>query len=143
MHKIFYDIKSTSASTNYMNILQEDQDFLIKSIVSMQSYMNELSICGDKDVRDLYKWYIQPNKKLPFHTKWKKHNSPQSFIGGTLNNIMFGEQRDLTEIQALHLQEILNMYSDLTQALQDVEIKLQKNYSQDSILFAENLWVSK
>lgn len=139
MRIIYYTIKNTKANTNYMQIDKNDTDFLIESIISMQSYMGELSLCPNKDVRELLNWYTKSNKKLPFHKGWKKHNSPQTFISGILNNIMFGSQYDLTEVQASHIQEILNMYSDLINALKPLDISLQTR-EQDCIMFSENLW---
>lgn len=140
MIKIFYDVKHTSASTNYMAINKSDMDYIVSQIISIQSYMSELSLCSDKDVRDLVKWYQKPTKSLPFHSKWKKHNSPQTFISGTLNNIMFGNQQDLSEIQAQHLQDIINSFVGIVQALKEMKIDLQKNSVLDSILFVENVW---
>ena len=143
MRKLYYNIKSTTASTNYMELNKEDLDFLINQIIQMQSYMNELQLCPDKEIRDIVKWYIQPNKSLPYHSKWKKHNSPSSFIAGVLNNHLYGTQRDITEIQATHLQTILNMFVNITEALTEVKIDLQKAIKPESLLFTENLWVSQ
>ena len=143
MRKIFYDVKTTSATTNYMAINKQDMDYLITTVISIQSYMSELSLCPDKDVKDLLKWYTKPCKSLPFHTKWKKHNSPQTFISGTLNNIMFGNQEDLSEIQAQHLQNIVNNFVSIVEALKDMKIDLQKNSELDSIMFCENIWISQ
>lgn len=142
MYKIYYSIKNTTATTNYMSIEQKDQEYLINSIISMSSYMNELSLCPDKDVKEIYRWYIQPNKKLPYNKNYKKHNSPQSFIGGILNNFLYGSQKDLSDIQAGHLQEILTMYSSINDCMTELKINLQKDYRQEPILFVENLWIT-
>jgi len=140
MIKIFYDVKNTSATTNYMAINKSDMDYIVSQIIGIQSYMSELTLCTDKDVRDLNKWYTKSTKSLPFHSKWKKHNSPQTFISGTLNNILYGNQQDLSEIQAQHLQDIINSFVGIVQALKEMKIDLQKNSTLDSILFVENIW---
>lgn len=140
MIKIYYDVKNTSATTNYMTISKQDMDYLISTTISIQSYMGELSLCPNQDVKDLVKWYKTPNKTLPYHNKWKRYNSPQTFISGTLNNIMFGNQQDLSEIQGQHLQNIINTFSDLVEVLKDMKIDLQKNSKLEPILFVENLW---
>lgn len=140
MRKIYYNVKITTATTNYMAISKEDMDFVISQVIGVQSYMSELSLCPDKDVKDLIKWYTKPCKSLPFHSKWKKHNSPQTFISGTLNNIMFGNQEDLSEIQTQHLQNIINNFVSIVDALKELKIDLQKNSQMDSIMFCENLW---
>ncbi len=144
MRTILYEVKSTStsATTNYMAINKEDMDFLMSRIISMQSYFNELMLCKDKDVRDLLKWYKSPTKSLPYNSKFRSYNSPMSFIAGTLNNIMYGNQQDLTELQANHLQNILNNYSAFTEALSEININLQKNHNQETLFFTENVWVT-
>lgn len=143
MRKIYYNIKSTSATTNYMELSKEDMDFLINQVIQMQSYMSELSICPDKEIRDIVKWYNTPNKSLPYHSKWKKNNSPSSFIAGTLNNVMWGTQSDISEVQAQHLQNILNMFVDITEALTELKIDLQKASKPETLLFAENIWITQ
>lgn len=123
-----------------MLLQKEDTTYLINQVIAIQSYMSELSLCPDKDVRDLMKWYRDPNKSLPYHSKWKKYNSPQTFISGTLNNIMFGNQQDLSEIQGQHLQNIINNFTGIVEALKDMKIDLQKNHTPESVMFTENLW---
>ena len=140
MHKIYYDVKHTSANTNYMSINKEDMDYLISTVISIQSYMGELSLCPNRDIKDLLKWYKDPNKTLPYHNKWKRYNSPQTFISGIVNNIMFGNSYDISETQGQHLQNIVNTYTEIIQVLREVDIDLQKNNKSDSILFIENLW---
>lgn len=135
-----YDVKNTSATTTYMTISNEDMAFLQSQIIGIQSYMSELSLCPNQDVKDLLKWYTKPCKTLPFHSKWKKHNSPQTFIAGTLNNILYGTQEDLSEIQAGHLQNIINNFVGIVDALKDLNINLQKDNRLDQIMFTENLW---
>jgi len=141
MIQIYYDLKQTTATTNYMTIEQKDWDYLIAQIIGIQSYMCELSLSTNADIKDLVKWFTKPNSSLPFHSKFKKHNSPQSFISGTLNNTMFGNQRDLSEVQAQHLQMIINTFVGIVDAIKDLKIDLQKNSTLDTIMFTENLWV--
>lgn len=123
-----------------MALNKSDMDYLISTVISIQSYMGELALCGDQDVKDLLKWYKTPNKSLPYHSKWKKYNSPQTFIAGTLNNTMYGNQQDLSEIQCQHLQNIINNFVGITEALKEMKIDLQKNNTPEQIMFVENLW---
>lgn len=143
MIRILYDVKSTSATTNYMAISKEDMAFIQSQIIGIQSYMAELSLCPNQDVKDLLRWYTKPCKTLPFHSKWKKNNSPQTFIAGTLNNIMFGGQNDLSEVQAGHLQNIINNFVGIVEALKEMKIDLQKDATLDQIMFTENIWIIK
>ena len=140
MQKIYYDTKNTSANTIYMSINKEDMDILMTTCLSIQAYMGELSLCPNKDIKDLLKWYKSPNKTLPYHKQWKRHNSPQTFISGLVNNIMFGSQFDISETQGQHLQNIINTYTEIVEVLREVDITLQKNNIAQSIMFVENLW---
>ena len=140
LHKIFYNKKVTSANTTYLSISEEDTQILISKCIQIQSYMGELSLVKEKEVKDVYKWYVTSTKTLPFSSSMKRSNSPQSFIAGVLNNIMFGTQRELTEVQAEHLQNIINSYQQLSDAIiTEYKIRLQKEANSDGILFVENL----
>lgn len=140
MMKIYYDTKNTSADTVYMSISKDDMDTIISICIGIQSYMSELSLCPNKDIKDLLKYYKSPNKTLPYHKQWRRHNSPQTFISGLINNIMFGSQFDISETQGQHLQNIINMMSEIITVLEEVDIKLQKHNMIQSIMFVENLW---
>ena len=140
IRKIFYNRKVTSANTTYLSISEEDTQFLISKCIQLQSYFGELSLVKDKDVRDVYKWFTTPTKTLPYSNSMKRYNSPQSFISGTLNNIMFGSQREITETQSEHLQNIINNYQQLSDCLSDeYKIRLQKEANTESVLFVENI----
>jgi hypothetical protein len=140
MQKIYFDIKNTSANTIYMSIPKDDMDTIISICIGITSYMAELSLCPKADTKDLLKYYKSPNKTLPYHKQWKRHNSPQTFISGLVNNIMFGSQFDISETQGQHLQNIINMMSEIITVLEEVDIKLQKHNLIQSIMFVENLW---
>ena len=115
-------------------------DNIISICIGIQSYMSELSLCPNKDTKDLLKYYKSPNKTLPYHKQWRRHNSPQTFISGLINNIMFGSQFDISETQGQHLQNIVNMMSEIITVLEEIDIKLQKHNLIQSIMFVENLW---
>lgn len=140
LRKILYTEKMNSATTIYLEINEEDTQFLISKCIQLQSYMSELSLIKDKEIRDVYKWYTTPTKTLPYSNSTKRYNSPQSFIGGLLNNIMFGSQRDISLVQSEHLQNILNNYQQLSDCINiEYKIKLQKDANTETILFVENL----
>lgn len=140
IRKIFYNKKVTSANTTYLEIPDEDTQFLLSKCIQIQSYMGELSLIKDKEVKDVYKWYTTSTKTLPYSNSMKRYNSPQSFISGTLNNIMFGTQREITETQSEHLQNIINSYQQLSNCLsEDYKIRLQKEANTETVLFVENL----
>lgn len=140
LRKIFYNRKVTSANTTYLEINEEDTQFLIKKCIQIQSYMGELSLVTNREVKDVYKWYTSPTKTLPYANSMKRYNSPQSFVSGVLNNILFGNQREITETQSEHLQNIVNSYQQLSDCIgEEYKIKLQKESDSDTILFVENL----
>ena len=140
IRKIFYNKKVTSANTTYLEITDEDTQFILTKCIQIQSYMGELSLIKDKEVKDVYKWYTTSTKTLPYSNSMKRYNSPQSFISGTLNNIMFGSQREITETQSEHLQNIINNYQQLSNCISDeYKIRLQKEANTESVLFVENL----
>ena len=144
MRKILYDIKNTSATTNYMILSDEDMDYLVTTLMSMQSYFGELSLCMNKDIRDLNKWYTKSTKSLPYHSTWKKSNSPQTFICGTLNNLLYNGQNEISETQSQHLQNIINNFVSIVDVIKtDLKINLQKQNNIESIMFTENLWITR
>lgn len=143
IRKIFYNSKVTSANTTYLSISSDDTQFLISKLIQIQCYFGELSLTKQKEIKDVYKWYTSSTKTLPYSSAMKRNNSPQSFVSGTLNNIMFGQQRELTEVQSEHLQNIINNFQQLTDCLSDeYKIRLQKEANTDTVLFIENLWTS-
>jgi hypothetical protein len=143
LRKIYYSTKVTNSNNTYYEISKEDTDFLITKLLQIQSFMGELSLTKDKDVKDLVKWYTSSNKQYPYSNQFKRYNSPQSFVSGMINNMMFGQQRDWSETQANHAQNIIGMFSQFTTILENEhQITLQKSANFDTVLFAENLWVT-
>ena len=136
MHTIRYTIKKTVSNNTYYNISEEDKNYLITKLIQTQSYMNELSITRDDDLKGFVKWYTSPNKQLPFSSNFKKHNSPQSFIAGMLNNMLYGNQGNITDTQANHLEFIINTFTQLSK---EVHIQLQKLSDNEEIVFRETL----
>lgn len=141
MHTIYYETKHTSASTDYIRIEDKDRDIILRSLLSLNSWFQELSLSGDKEIKEFFSWYQKPNRKYPYNTKLKKHNSPQSMISGLLNNIMFGEQRDLSLIQAELIQDINNTCIDIIEVIQEEKkIDLQKTPGYQKIWLQVNIW---
>jgi hypothetical protein len=140
MYTIHYTTKTTAANTVYMTIKKEDMTMLISKMLALQSYFNELSLTSNKDIKEVLAWYKKPNKSLPFNRQFSKYNSPCSFIAGMINNLVYSDQHDCSEVQAQHIQNVVNTASELISAISDMGIKLQKNSDHDSIFFAEQLF---
>jgi hypothetical protein len=144
MHKINYNIKNTSATTDYLSLDQFDMDMVQVTILGLLTYMTELSIAKDKDIRDFTKWFTTPDKRYLFNKKLGRNNSPQSFLAGTLNNLQFGNQQDFSLIQLQTIQNIVNTCVDIIDAIAESKgIALQMNIKFDKLWVQENAWISQ
>ena len=137
MYIIRYEVKVTVSNNTYYTIEKADRDWLIAKLVQVQSYMCELSVTKNDDLKSFVKWYNSPNKTLPISTQFKRHNSPNSFVAGTINNILYGNQNDITDTQSAHLQFIINSFTDLAS---EANITLQRNADNQPISFQPNIW---
>ena len=140
MYIIRYQTKLTNSNNTYYKIDETDKDWLIAKLIQVQAYMGEISITKDTDIKDFVKWYTTSSKHLPFSTIFKRYNSPQSYVAGMINNLLYNTQNDLTDTQAGHLQFIINTYTDLSN---EVNITLQKNGDTDPVSFQQNVWEMK
>ena len=141
MHKIYYDIKTTTANTEYLSIKPEDLQIINNNIIGIIAYMNELSISTNQEVKDFVKWYNRSNKRYLYNKKLRKANSPQSFLAGTINNIAFGDQRDYSLLQLEVIQDITNTAIDaieLIKAVHNIDLQQQPQFTK--IFVQENLW---
>jgi hypothetical protein len=142
MHKINYNIKNTSANTLYLDIDKKDMDILQITILGLLTYMTELSIAKDKEIRQFIKWFITSDSRYLYNKKLSRNNSPQSFLAGIVNNLQFGLQRDFSLVQLQTTQNILNSCIDIIDAISvSKAINLQTNYTFTKIWAQENNWV--
>jgi hypothetical protein len=140
IRKIFYEVKNTSANTTYYSIEPSDMSFLIEKLVQINAYMGEITLTKNKDIKDFIKWYTSSDKLLPYSNKWKKRNTPQSFVSGTINNLLFGNTRDVSEVTAQHLETIIDRFAHFYDAVREVEkIEIQMSKDNDTIMFIPNL----
>lgn len=117
MKRIPYTLKSTSARTQYYQLERKDKEYILVDLLRYQAFMGELSKLKDptiKQIVDTY-WYNN-NECLP---KGKSgYNSNQSFISGLINNMLFGNQYDLSDIQI----EALTLIShDISQIYEGID----------------------
>ena len=137
MYIIRYKTKVTKSNNNYYQIDKQDIDWLLGKLIQVQSYMGELSITKDVELKEIVKWYTSPNKTLPYSTYFKKNNSPNSMVSGIINNLLYGTQQDISEIQAEHLQYIINTFTDLSS---EADIPLQQNCDTQPVVFAREMF---
>ena len=141
MQKIYYDIKFTTASTDYLALDDKDMATVQITVLGLLTYLTELSISKDKDVRDFTDWFTSPDKRYHYNKKLKQYNSPQSYLAGTLNNIQFGSQRDFSLLQLQTIQEIVNRCVDIIDAIMGAkDINLQQNRMFTKLWIQENIW---
>jgi hypothetical protein len=141
MHKIHYNVKNTSANTDYLTLEQDDMGIIQVSVLGLLTYMTELSISKDKDIRDFTKWFTTSDKRYHYNNKLKRYNSPQSYLAGTINNLQFGHQKDFSLTQLQTIMDIINLSVDIIDAItDDKNITLQQNKLFTKIFIQENIW---
>lgn len=103
--EISYEPKITSAKTQYNKIDSSDMTYVQMQLVRYICLMGELSKHRDREIQNIItQWYRKRTQTLPKSKNgW---NTPESFISGLLNNIMFGNQNDLSQIQMDALENI-------------------------------------
>jgi len=107
MRTIQYIPKVTSAKTQYREISNEDMSWLQMQLMRYLSTIGELSIAREEDQKTIYKELTRRHTSLP---KGKTgYNTVQSLIAGMVNNLTFGEQRDLSDKQMDALEIISNV----------------------------------
>jgi hypothetical protein len=143
MYTINYDTKLTNANTTYVTLVDNDQQTLFESIMSLNNFIQEVTISGDKDIKSFIKWYVSSSKKYPYNSKLSKYNSPQTIIAGTLNNLMWGTQRDFSLLQLELIQDINNILVDIVEVIIDEKrITLQSKPKYTKVWCQENIWIS-
>ena len=140
MYIIYYTTKATVSNNTYYTISKEDELWMITKLIQIQSFMGEITLTKNHNVKEVINWYQQPLKELPVSTTFKKHNSPQSFVAGTLNNMLFNKQGNITDTQAKHLQYIINAFATLSP---HCEVSLQKNGDTQEVEFKQDIWTYK
>ena len=105
MKEIIYTCKNTTAKTQYYKISKSDMEWLQKELTRYLSLIGELSKDTSAEVKSVIDdYWRQKNKSLP--SSKSGYNTPESFISGTLNNLMFGNQYDLSNIQTQAIEYI-------------------------------------
>ena len=95
---IKYVPKATSARTEYREIDPSDLAEIHQQLIRWLAIMSELDMSHDEDMRAVREqFWHRRTKVLPSGKEGM--NTPASFIGGIVNNMMFGEQRDISARQ--------------------------------------------
>jgi hypothetical protein len=138
--QITYDPKVTSARTQYNSINKDDMIWLQTELVKYLSLMGELSNVKDmEDVKYAVNHYWRKKTKTLPKGRYGQ-NSPETFVSGLLNNLMFGNQNDLSDIQ---MDALTNISSCMNVIYESVKgLNLQANTTQlEPIIFRQKLFV--
>lgn len=102
---IKYIPKTTSARTQYREIDSEDMAWLQTELMRWLALGSEIQQRRDEDAEYFHRqWWLKRTQTLPKGQHGP--NSPSSFIGGIVNNLVFGSQRDLSDRQMDSIQNI-------------------------------------
>jgi hypothetical protein len=122
MKQILYTPKITGASTQYNKIDLADMTLIQNYCIRYLALMGELSINPNENIRQFIKqWWLKRTRTLP---KGKSGlNTPESFVSGMLNNLMYGTQNDLSDIQMDAIQNISAVMAEFADAVTDLKLQ--------------------
>lgn len=125
---IKYIPKVTNAKTQYVDIDANDMLWLQSELIRYLTTMGELDGHRNNDIRQLLKhWWYKRTSMLPKGTNGQ--NSPLTFVSGILNNIMWGNQRNLSTIQMESLEYISSMICQFLEAIHELNITPTNEYN--------------
>jgi len=135
---IKYIPKITNAKTQYVDIDNNDMVWLQSELIRYLSTMGELDGHRNNDVRQLLKqWWYKRTSLLPKGVNGQ--NSPLTFVSGILNNIMWGNQRNLSVVQMESLEYISSMLCQFLEAIHELNITPTNEYN-SKFVFQTNLF---
>lgn len=127
--KIGYNHKTTRSNNTYIDIDKTDNDLFYKNVLAINAYMQELALSNDPDIKDFIKWWRGPDKKYPYNKRLGRHNTPETMMAGLINNVLYGNQRDLSVEQLPFYEEITNVCAEVIEELKLIKkIDLQPDY---------------
>lgn len=136
MYKINYSIKNTKSNNTYIQMDQKDHDVFIRSILSINSFMQELCLSTDIDIKHINNWWRSPDKRFPYNKRLGKRNTPETMIAGLINNMVFGKQENLSLEQLPYYEEIVNTCVEIIETVEMAkQIKLQTMPLHTGIVF--------
>ena len=106
---ILYFPKQTAARTEYREIDPEDMAWLQKEFIRWLAVMSERDLNPSEDNIWILTqfWHKRTDKLHKGQVNGKyRQNTPCSIVGGLVNNLVFGSQRDLTDKQMSDIEFI-------------------------------------
>lgn len=121
--KINYTPKTTSASTVYLQLEDSDLAMLKSELIRWLSLMSESTTIDNDDWQQILAMYWRRrSRSLPRGANGL--NSPESFIAGLINNLVFGTQRDISEIQMEAVRDISNNLSMINESVEPIVFQI-------------------
>ena len=126
-HTIYYYPKQTAAKTEYREINENEMAWLKTELIRYLSIMAERDLRSDTDnkwILDQF-WHKRTDKihKGKYNEKYRQ-NTPCSLIGGLVNNLIFGSQRDLTDKQMEDI-EYISMALSTIHTVQQIRFQIK------------------
>lgn len=135
-YKIEYNIKNTNSNNTYIEMNRRDENIFMQTILSINSYMQELCLSTDPDVRLVNEWWRSGDKRFPYNKRLGKRNTPETMIAGLINNMVFGKQDNLSLEQLPFYEEIINKSVEIIQEIELAKkIRLQVAPAMTGIVF--------
>lgn len=109
---IKYVPKITSAKTEYREIDAKDLADIHQQLIRWLAVIGELDMTHDEDLRAVREqWAHRRSKSLPRGREGE--NTPASFVAGIINNMIFGDQRDLSDRQMEGIEYISKWMAEI------------------------------
>ena len=138
MKQIDYKPKVTSANTQYNELSTADMAFVQEQLLRYMSMMGELKNNRNPTIRAIVKdYWSKKTNTLPRGRNGK--NSPETYVSGLINNLIFGKQQDLSDTQMQALTNIAHVVSEIADATKN--LNLQSNCDPlEPFMFKEKLF---
>ena len=138
--QITYDPKITNARTQYNAISTDDMAWLQGQFVRYLALMCELSNVKDnEDIKYAVVGYWRKKSKTLPKGRYGQ-NSPETFISGLLNNLMFGNQNDLSDIQMDAITNISACMNAIYSVVKPLNFQVN-TIELEHVLFQQRLFV--
>lgn len=123
MRVITYRLKNTLARTEYLELDPEDAAWLKTELIRWLARMSEMGSDSSELWRLVHsEYWHKRTKTLPKGRNGM--NSPVSFVGGMIMNLLFGDQRDFTIRQTEGIRDISSQIHQLFDDVEPIQFRI-------------------